>query len=176
MTQANLPSLILSFAWSRKIAFPLTKDCFKRKYCSFPSFLGYRRLPEKKLRIVGVRICGTHGCLKANKQWTHHSPRSRGFGTRLWPNHSTNRPFPISPQSPFQSKAKCEVCYENQFSFILKLELIIITKVLHLDSLWKRDWGELGNGLLGPFLRPRAAFPNTDCPSPFLSKRFPIDE
>ena len=38
------------------------------------------------------------------------------------------------------------LCYENQFSLILKLELI--TKVSHLDLLWKRDWGELGNGLL----------------------------
>ena len=26
---------------------------------------------------------------------------------------------------------------------------IINIKILHLDSLWKRDWGELGNGLLG---------------------------
>ena len=44
------------------------------------------------------------------------------------------------------------LCYENQFSFILKLELIIITKVSHLDSLWKRDWGELGNGLFFLFM------------------------
>ena len=29
-------------------------------------------------------------------------------------------------------------CYENQFSFIFKLELIIKTKVSLLDSLWKR--------------------------------------
>ena len=39
-----------------------------------------------------------------------------------------NRPFPSSSQPPYQSEAKCEVCYENQFSFILKSELIIITK------------------------------------------------
>ena len=45
------------------------------------------------------------------------------------------RPFPSSPQPPFQSEAMCEACYENQFSFILKLELIIIIKVSHLDSL-----------------------------------------
>ena len=31
-----------------------------------------------------------------------------------------NRPFPSSPQPPFESKAKCKVCYENQFSFIMK--------------------------------------------------------
>ena len=39
--------------------------------------------------------------------------------------------------------------YENPFSFILKLELITVTKIPHLDSLWKRDWGELEleNGL-----------------------------
>ena len=29
------------------------------------------------------------------------------------------------------------LCRENQFSFILKLELIIITKISHWDSLWK---------------------------------------
>ena len=52
----------------------------------------------------------------------------------------TNRPFPSSTQPPFQSEAKCELCYENQFLFILKLELITITKISHLDSLWKRDW------------------------------------
>ena len=64
----------------------------------------------------------------------------------------SNRPFPSSSQPPFQSEAKCEVCYENQFSFILKLELIIITKISHLDSLWKRDWGELGNGLFSTIM------------------------
>ena len=42
------------------------------------------------------------------------------------------------------------LCYENQFSFILKVELITITKISHLDSLWKRDLGELGNGLFNP--------------------------
>ena len=31
---------------------------------------------------------------------------------------------------------------------MLKLELITITTISHLDSFWKRDWGELGNGLL----------------------------
>ena len=41
------------------------------------------------------------------------------------------------------------LCYEYQFSFILKLEIITITKISHLDSLWKRDRGELGNGLFG---------------------------
>ena len=40
------------------------------------------------------------------------------------------------------------LCYDYQFSFILKLELITITKIWHLDSLWKRDWGELRRGLL----------------------------
>ena len=29
------------------------------------------------------------------------------------------------------------LCYENQFSFILKLQLITITKISHLDSLWE---------------------------------------
>jgi len=58
-----------------------------------------------------------------------------------------NRPFPSSTQPSFESKAKCKVCYENQFSFIMKLELITITKISHLDSPWKRDCRELGNGL-----------------------------
>ena len=42
------------------------------------------------------------------------------------------------------------LCYENQFSFILRFELItiMITTILHSDSLWKRGWVELGNGLL----------------------------
>ena len=34
-----------------------------------------------------------------------------------------------------------------KFSFIMKLELITITTISHLDSLSKREWGELGNGL-----------------------------
>ena len=57
---------------------------------------------------------------------------------------TSNRPFPSSLQPLFQSEAKSEVlCYEDQFSFILKVELIAITKISHLDSLWKRDWGEV---------------------------------
>ena len=48
-------------------------------------------------------------------------------------------------------------CYENQFSFILKLELTTITKISHWDSLWKRDWGELGSGLLVKICRGHGA-------------------
>ena len=41
-----------------------------------------------------------------------------------------NRPFPSSSQPPFQSEAKCEVfVMKINFLFILKLELIIITKI-----------------------------------------------
>ena len=47
----------------------------------------------------------------------------------------------------FKARLVGSLCYEKQFSSILKLELIIITKVSQLDSLWKRDWRELGNGL-----------------------------
>ena len=67
------------------------------------------------------------------------------------PRKVTTRKFICSVWGPFaigHFKARRSLCYENQVSFILKLELIIITKVSHLDSLWKRDWGELGNGLL----------------------------
>ena len=47
-----------------------------------------------------------------------------------------NRPFPSSPQPPFQSEANCEVFVMNdQFLFILKLEVITITRISHLDSL-----------------------------------------
>jgi len=44
------------------------------------------------------------------------------------------------------------LCYEYQFSFSLILEVIVIKK-LHLDSIWKRDGGELGNCLLVHGLR-----------------------
>ena len=58
---------------------------------------------------------------------------------------SKNRPILSFLQSLFW----CEcTCYGYQFSFKLKLELIAITKISHLDSLWKRGWGELGNDLL----------------------------
>ena len=50
------------------------------------------------------------------------------------------------------------LCYENQFSFILKLELITITKVSHLDSLLRRDLGELGNGLFSTSKYPLKGF------------------
>ena len=39
-------------------------------------------------------------------------------------------------------------CYENEVSFICKVELITITKTSHLDSLWRGGRHELGNGLL----------------------------
>ena len=41
------------------------------------------------------------------------------------------------------------LCCENQFSFIMKVELITIT-IPHLDSLLKRDRGEFG--IRSPFL------------------------
>ena len=37
------------------------------------------------------------------------------------------------------------LCYEHQFSFILKAELIIIKDVSHLDSLWRRGQLETDN-------------------------------
>ena len=52
-----------------------------------------------------------------------------------------NRPFPSSLQPLFQS-------YEDQFSFILKLELITIKKNSHLYRLSLKERQELGNGLL----------------------------
>ena len=40
------------------------------------------------------------------------------------------------------------LCYKYHLSFILKLELIAIRKISLLDSPWKRNRRELGNGLL----------------------------
>ena len=45
-------------------------------------------------------------------------------------NKNNNNGFPSAPISRLVF-----VHYENQFSFILKLELITITKILRLDSL-----------------------------------------
>ena len=39
------------------------------------------------------------------------------------------------------------LCCEYRASFIMKLELMIITKILYQDPPWKRDEGERGNGL-----------------------------
>ena len=67
-----------------------------------------------------------------------------------------NKPFPSLPQPPFQSEAKCKVfVMKISFCSLLNLDPITITKILHLDSLWKRDWGELGNVLLPMCLRVR---------------------
>ena len=49
------------------------------------------------------------------------------------------RPFPSSPQPLFRDESKEEVFVMNQFSFELKLELIVITKISQLDFLWRRD-------------------------------------
>ena len=35
--------------------------------------------------------------------------------------------------------------YENEFLFICRVKVITITNLLHLNSLWKRGWHELGN-------------------------------
>ena len=51
-----------------------------------------------------------------------------------------NRPFPSSPQSLSLSGRVYvrSLCYEYQFSFILKWELITTTEISHWDSFWKR--------------------------------------
>ena len=51
--------------------------------------------------------------------------------------------FQVHFQPLFQGVSTCK----DQFSFILKLELISITKISQLDSLWRRDWGQVGSGL-----------------------------
>ena len=48
----------------------------------------------------------------------------------------TYGPFPCSPQPQFQGESTCDVFVMNiSFSFILKLELVTITKISHVDSL-----------------------------------------
>ena len=46
----------------------------------------------------------------------------------------------------FKTSQSAKFCYEYQFSFILKLELITMKKISHLDSLSKKDWGQFWNG------------------------------
>ena len=46
--------------------------------------------------------------------------------------------IPVHLSLHFRARLSAKSLLWNQFSFILKLELIIITKVSHLDSLWKR--------------------------------------
>ena len=41
----------------------------------------------------------------------------------------------------FKARLSAKSLLWKSVSFIFKLELIIITKDSHLDSLWKRDWG-----------------------------------
>ena len=55
-------------------------------------------------------------------------------------NARQNRPFPSSLVLRFQSESKCE-------TFLMKMTLICMKMKLHLDSLWNRGTGELGNGL-----------------------------
>ena len=64
-------------------------------------------------------------------------------------NNCSKKPFPSSLEPLFQSESKCEV-FEMKMSFSLmwKAELITITKLSHLDSLWNWGSSELGNGLL----------------------------
>ena len=63
--------------------------------------------------------------------------RELGFG---------NRPFLSSLEPLFQTESVQSLCIENEFSFIWKAELIIITKCLYFEQ--DRGSGELGNGLL----------------------------
>ena len=45
-------------------------------------------------------------------------------------------PLPCSPQPQFQGESTCDVFVMNiSFSFILKLELVTITKISHVESL-----------------------------------------
>ena len=70
----------------------------------------------------------------------------------LWLNY--NRPFPRSLVPLFQNESKCKT-FHNYYmkmsstcSFIfMQINVIFIRMVSHLDSLWNRGTGGLGNGL-----------------------------
>ena len=65
-----------------------------------------------------------------------------------WAKACTNRPFPSSPQSLFQSKSKCEY-FVMVISSIFKMNENWFS--LYIALLWNGGWGELGNGLLNNF-------------------------
>ena len=69
----------------------------------------------------------------------------------VWDNQS-NRPFPSALVPLFQSKSKCKTIYLKMSSacsiIFIKINVIFIRMVSHLDSLWNRGTSELGNGLL----------------------------
>ena len=120
-----------------------TLNSVSKLYSSLLHFLNYLLLKEQYKSSLGNNLAlSVPNTSSAFRLFSSQNLHAHKKNTKR-----ANRPFQSSPQPLFQSEAKCEVCCENQFSFILKLELIIITKVSHLDSLWKRDWGELGNGL-----------------------------
>ena len=72
-------------------------------------------------------------------------------GSTKWSAAFLNRPFPSSLAPLFQNESKCEtilmkmtlICMKKK----LRVELIFIWKVSHLDSLWNRGT-RVGNGLL----------------------------
>ena len=92
--------------------------------------------------LSGKFQCLSHSQARAAKHITPISTLG-GMEVAHIPWMPRTRPFPSSIQPLFQG----ESTWEDQFSFILKLELIAITKISLLDSFWNRDWVELGNGL-----------------------------
>ena len=66
---------------------------------------------------------------------------------------SNKRPSPSSLVRLFQNKSKCEIFHMKMSSasrfIFMQIKVIFIRMVSHLDLLWNRGTGELGNGLLG---------------------------
>ena len=64
----------------------------------------------------------------------------------------TNRAFPSSLVPLFQNESKCNTFHlkmSSACSFIfMQIKVILMSMVLHLDSLWDRGTRELRNGLL----------------------------
>ena len=78
---------------------------------------------------------------------------SHEINAEVWAKkHTHNRPFPSSLEPLFQSESKCKIILMKMTLICMKMKLhaglILIWKVLHLDSFWNRGTRELGNGLI----------------------------
>ena len=118
-------------------------------------------LPYKRrvlTRVFQTMVCvadyyfGKYKRQQQNEQGKHKHPEKI---TRLEVFH--NRLISVPCSNQFSMKLYQQMFYERsimqslwyayQFSFILTLQLFTMTKISHLDSLWKTDCGELGNCL-----------------------------
>ena len=59
-----------------------------------------------------------------------------------------NKPFPSSPEPLYQNEVKCSAFDMEMIFIFMQIKLIFSRKVVHLASLWKWGFWELGSGLL----------------------------